>query len=222
MLRSNSELRGDTIVAARIARELKLDARHAAPEWTQAAPATFCADWQGENADAARQTEVRLLWTDATLYLRFACRYRELWVFEDSDANGRRDRLWDRDVAEAFLQPDSTHPRYYKEFQVSPNGMWIDLAIAPREVLPEGRNELKSGLSRSVWLDGGQRTWTAEMAIPMIALTPEFDPAAVWRANFYRVEGPREPRFYSAWQPTGTPQPDFHVPAAFGKLVFSK
>jgi len=39
--------------------------------------------------------------------------------------------------------------------------------------------------------------------------------------NFYRVEGAAEPRFYSAWQPTGTPAPNFHVPEAFGELVFA-
>jgi len=217
MLRSNSELSAGTVSAVRIAHEIRLDARHPAPEWAQAAPATFCADWQGRNPDPARQTEVRLLWTPATLYLRFACRYRERFVFEDSDANGRRDHLWDRDVAEAFLQPDPSRPRYYKEFEVSPNGMWIDL-----DIFPEGLSDLKSGLTRSVWLDSEERTWAAEVAIPMKALTADFDPAAVWRANFYRAEGAHEPRFYSAWQPTGTPQPNFHVPAAFGKLRFAE
>ena len=222
MLRSNSELSADTVSAVRIAHEITLDARHPAAEWAKAAPATFCADWQSQNPDPARQTEVRLLWTPATLYLRFACRYRELFVFEDSDANGRRDHLWDRDVAEAFLQPDPSRPRCYKEFEVSPNGMWIDLDIAPRDVFPEGLSDLKSGLRRSVWLDPEQRTWAAELAIPITALTANFDPAAVWRANFYRVEGPQEPRFYSAWQPTHTPQPNFHVPSAFGKLRFTE
>jgi alpha-galactosidase len=222
MLRSNSELSSDTVSAARIAREFTLDARHPAAEWGHAAPATFCTDWQGRNPDPGRQTEVRLLWTPATLYLRFACRYRELFVFEDSDANGRRDHLWDRDVAEAFLQPDPSRPRYYKEFEVGPNGMWIDLDIAPRDVFPEGLRDLKSGLTRSVWLDREQLTWVAELAIPMKALTANFDPAALWRANFYRVEGPQEPRFYSAWQPTHTPQPNFHVPSAFGKLRFTE
>ena len=51
--------------------------------------------------------------------MRFACRYRELYVFEDSDSDGRRDHLWDRDVAEAFLQPDPPRERYYREFEVS-------------------------------------------------------------------------------------------------------
>lgn len=217
MLRSNSELSAGTVSAVRIAREIKLDARHPAAEWAQAAPATFGADWRGRNPDPARQTEMRLLWMPSTLYLRFACRYRELFVFEDSDANGRRDHLWDRDVAEAFLQPDPSRPRYYKEFEVSPNGMWIDL-----DIFPDGLSDLKSGLTRSVWLDPEQRTWAAELAIPMKALIANFDPATVWRANFYRVEGPHEPRFYSAWQPTNTPQPNFHVPAAFGKLRFTE
>jgi alpha-galactosidase len=208
---------GDTISAVRIADEIGLDAHHPATEWMKAPPATFCADWQGKNPDPKRETEVRLLWTPATLYVRFACRYRELCVFEDSEPNGRRDHLWDRDVAEVFLQPDPAHSRHYKEFEVSPNGMWIDLDISPA-----GLSDLKSGIRSSAWLDAGQGAWAAELAIPMKSLTGNFDPAAVWRANFYRVEGPQEPRFYSAWQPTHTPQPDFHVPHAFGKLRFAE
>jgi alpha-galactosidase len=171
------------------------------------------------------------------LYLRFACHYRELFVFEDSDANGRRDHLWDRDVAEAFLQPNPSRPRHYKEFEVSPNGFWIDLEIGPnvsqkasqetgQESGPDiavggaGPRNLQSGMTRSVWINAERRIWEAEMAIPMRALTASFDPAAVWRANFFRVEGVREPRFYSAWRATRTPQPNFHVPKAFGSLQF--
>jgi alpha-galactosidase len=206
----------DTVIAVRATREIVVDARHPAPEWETAAPVSFCADWQGKNADPQRQTRARVLWTPKTLYLRFECRYRDMYVFEDSDPNGRRDHLWDRDVAEAFLQPDPSRPPYYREFEVSPNGMWIDL-----DIFPGGLSDLKSGLSQSVWLDKGQHAWAAELAIPMKALTPTFDPSAVWRVNFYRVEGPREPRFYSAWQATKTPEPNFHVPAAFGKLRFA-
>jgi alpha-galactosidase len=206
----------DTVIAARVTREIPLDARHPAPEWEGATPVSFCQDWQGKNADPARQTQVRVLWTPKTLFLRFECRYRELFVFDDSDPNGRRDHLWDRDVAEAFLQPDPSRPPYYREFEISPNGMWIDL-----DIFPGGLSDLKSGLERSVWLDKERGTWAAELAIPTQARAPKFDPAAVWRANFYRVEGPTEPRFYSAWQATNTPQPNFHVPAVFGKLRFA-
>jgi alpha-galactosidase len=205
------------IVAAAISGEIKLDAARPAAEWEKATPVTFCSDWQGKNPDQERQTQVRVLWSAKTLYLRFECRYRELTVFADSDPNGRRDQLWDRDVAEAFLQPDPTRERYYKEFEVSPNGMWIDLDISP-----EPRADLKSGLQHSFVLDEKSHTWAAELAIPIQALTANFDPNAVWRANFYRVEGPKEPRAYMAWQATGTPEPSFHVPSAFGRLRFAR
>ena len=204
------------ILAVEAAHPVRLDAEHPAPDWEAAAPAAFSADWQGKNADPRRQTEVRVLWSPDTLYLRFVCHYESLTVFSDSEPNGRRDQLWDRDVAEAFLQPDPSRERYYKEFEVAPNGMWIDLDISPGPLA-----DLKSGLQRSVWLDEKSKIWAAELAIPMKALTANFDPKATWRVNFYRVEGPSEPRAYLAWQPTHTPQPNFHVPTAFGRLRFS-
>ncbi|HTR23004.1 MAG TPA: carbohydrate-binding family 9-like protein [Terriglobales bacterium] len=210
-----------TITALRLAHEITLDARHPDPAWAKATPVVFCADWRGNNADPARQTEVRALWTPQTLYLHFDCHYRELFVFEDSDPNGRRDHLWDRDVAEAFLQPDPSQPHHYKEFEVSPNAQWIDLDIGPsNSEREEPPRDLKSGLVRSVYLDKERSIWEAELAIPMRALTTSFNPKTAWRANFFRVEGRREPRFYSAWQPTKTAEPNFHVPEVFGYLKF--
>jgi alpha-galactosidase len=204
------------IVATYIDHEIRLDAAHPAAEWQRATPVIFSWDWQGKNPDPARQTQVRLLWSERTLYLRFECRYRQLFVFEDSDPSGRRDHLWDRDVAEAFLQPDPSRERYYREFEVSPNGMWIDL-----DIFPGGRSDLKSGMQRWVVVNPQLRTWAAELTIPMTALTAHFDPSKIWRANFYRIEGSKEPRAYLAWQPTHTPEPNFHVPAKFGTVRFA-
>lgn len=204
------------IVAAYVPHDIKLNAGRPAAEWHSASPVAFCSDWQGKDADAERETKVRVLWSLRTLYLRFECRYRELYLFADGDTNGRRDHLWDRDVAEAFLQPDPSRERYYKELEVSANGMWIDLDISPG-----GLADLQSGLQRSVFLDQKSRIWAAELAIPMKSLTAHFDSKLVWRANFYRVEGTKEPRAYLAWQPTNTPEPNFHVPSAFGRLRFA-
>jgi alpha-galactosidase len=183
--------------------------------WELSAPLRFNADWQGKNADPERETEVQLLWTPESLFVRFHARFRVITVFPDSEPNGHRDQLWDRDVAEVFLQPDPSQPQHYKEFEVSPNGFWIDLSIGPGE-----KHDLKSGLRRRVILDKASKTWTAELALPMNSLVGRFDSAATWRVNFYRVEGAAEPRFYSAWQPTRTAAPNFHVPEAFGELVF--
>ena len=204
------------IVAAALIGEIVLDAARPSPTWNAATPVSFCSDWQGKHSAPDRQTTVRALWSPEMLYLRFECRYRELNLFPDSDPNGRRDQLWDGDVAEAFLQPDPAQARAYKEFEVSPNGMWIDLDITPGV-----KANLNSGMTRSVFLDEKAHTWSAELAIPLRSLTAKFDQKAIWRVNFFRVEGKQEPRGYYAWQPTHTPQPNFHVPEAFGRMRFA-
>jgi alpha-galactosidase len=186
-----------------------------ADDWNLAQPVRFASDWQGKNEDPARETAVRLLWTRETLYLNFRCRYRTLTVFPDGAINGRRDQLWNRDVAEVFLQTDPAQPRRYWEFEISPNGMWIDLDISPGV-----KRDPKSGMKSRVNLNESEKIWTVELALPMHSLTNHFDPSAEWRVNFFRVEGATEPRFYSAWRPTHTPQPNFHVPEAFGVLRF--
>jgi alpha-galactosidase len=185
--------------------------------WESAPAIRFCSDWQGKNADPERETEVRLLWSRDALRLRFVARFRDISAFADAEPNGRRDQLWERDVAEVFLQPSGPSGMGYKEFEVSPNGFWIDLDIAPGK-----KRDLESRLKRRTSIDEKRKIWRAELILPMKSLTENFDPAKSWRLNFFRVEGPSEPRFYSAWQPTGTPVPNFHVPDAFGKLVFEK
>jgi alpha-galactosidase len=185
--------------------------------WELAKPLRFDSDWQGKNADPGRETEVRLLWSPESVYLRFRAKYRVITIFPDAEADGRRDQLWDRDVAEVFLQPDASQPRKYKEFEISPNGFWIDLDIAPGE-----KHDLKSGMRRRVGVNEAAKIWEAEMALPMKCLVKRFNPRATWKVNFYRVEGASEPRFYSAWRPTRTDVPNFHVPEAFGELVFAR
>lgn len=212
-----ADITTQTAIAVRLASPLDAEGFAQEAAWQNAPPIRFDADWQGKNSDPQRGTEVRLLWSADTLYLKFEARYRTITVFSDAEANGRRDHLWDRDVCEAFLQPNPAELRRYKELEVSPNGFWIDLDIAPGE-----KHDLQSGLRRRVQVDEQNKTWRAELALPMKSLTSHFDSSEVWRVNFYRVEGAAEPRFYSAWRPTGTPQPNFHMPEAFGGLVFTE
>jgi Carbohydrate family 9 binding domain-like len=185
-------------------------------DWNRSEPVAFCHDWQGKKPDPQRETEVRLLWSDDRLFIRFQCCYRTVDVFPDADPNGRRHELWDRDVAEVFLQPDRFGEKFYKEFEISPNGMWLDLDISP-----QGLRHLTSGMRSRVTVDEAARIWTAELAIPMTALTESFDPAQSWRVNLFRCEGLDPQRFYSAWRPTETNEPNFHVPQKFGWLRFA-
>jgi hypothetical protein len=59
--------------------------------------------------------------------------------------------------------------------------------------------------------------WWAELAIPWRSIAD--DVPKLWRANFYRVERPRDGEAeYTAWSPTLTRPADFHKPARFGVL----
>jgi alpha-galactosidase len=212
-----TNLRTDTAFAVRLLAGTDAEGFPAERAWELAPPTCFCADWQGKNADPQRETEVRMLWTRERLYLRFSARYRTITIFPDAEPNGRRDQLWDRDVCEVFLQPPGSQAGCYKEIEVAPNGHWIDLDIAPGE-----KHDLRSGLRRQASVDRQDKTWRAVLAVPTKSLTEDFETSGVWRVNFYRAEGASEPRFYSAWRPTNTAQPNFHVPEAFGGLVFTE
>ena len=49
------------IVAAHVVGEFRVDAAHPAEAWKVASPISFCADWQGANADPARDLHERLV-----------------------------------------------------------------------------------------------------------------------------------------------------------------
>jgi len=185
-----------------------------AAAWEKAEPAAFCTDWRGESPDPLRETRVRLLWSREFLFIQFRCRYRALCVYPGGTS--RRDRLWEKDVAEVFIRPPEDALRHYREFEISPNGDWLDLDIAPGK-----KTVLFCSLKSRVRIDPEARIWTAEMAIPFQCLTTGFTPDAIWSLNLFRIEGGESDRFYSAWQPTHTPQPNFHVPEVFGELHFA-
>jgi hypothetical protein len=182
--------------------------------WEKATRVSFCSDWRGEHADPQRETEARFLWSDEFLFVQFLCRYRTIYIYDDD--NCRRDQLWLRDVAEIFIRPGSDDPGHYKEFEISPNGDWLDLDIDRGK-----KSILYCDLKSRVRIDADASVWSAELAIPFGCLTAAFHPDEVWRLNLFRIEGPDPDRFYSAWRSTYTPNPNFHVPEHFGELHFA-
>jgi hypothetical protein len=121
-----------TIQAPHVAGDPPLSADPASPVWRSAGVTSISKDC-GRKIDYPNlRTEVRSFWTVTHLYLLFSCPYQELNVFLPPQGGGPRDKLWDRDVVEMFLGDDWTNIRHYREFEISPTGDWIDLAIGPR------------------------------------------------------------------------------------------
>ena len=75
------------------------------------------------------RTEVRTRWTKNNLYFLFVCPYVELHLKPVPNTQKETNELWNWDVAEVFLGSDFTNIKRYKEFEVSPQGEWVDLDI---------------------------------------------------------------------------------------------
>ncbi len=212
----------DTIEAMFWKGEATLDGRPDKLMWKKARPIAFQHDWRGDLL-VGNLTTVRSVWTTDALWLLFSCAYDSLTISPDPQAEKETDRLWAiSDVAEVFIAANPGDLMRYKEFQVSPMGQWIDLHI-DREASPKNHDaKWDSGFRSIARIDSGGQTWWAEIAIPLKAfgVAPP-TPGTRWRLNFFRWEHGPPPRAMS-WQPTYTPQPNFHVPQAFGWLAFKK
>ncbi len=190
---------------------------HAA--WDNCEPVKIEHFWSGDPAPASRHAEARLCWSDYALHVRFVGEQHEPLVVADKPITDRKTiGLWDRDVCEIFVAPDPAHPERYFEFEAAPTGEWLDLGIV---VTPTGREtdwEFNSGMTTASKLEGGKLT--VGIRIPWSEAIPKPAKGDVWRANVFRCVGPEAPDRYLAWRPTRAPEPNYHVPEAFGELRF--
>src|SRR5579864_6439545 len=102
---------------------------------------------KGPRGEAApnHRTEIRSRWTDGNLYFLFICPYEALHLKPDPLTNAETNHLWDWDVAEVFIGSDFQHIRQYQEFEVSPQGEWVDLDINRDFVQADGGIGWNSG-----------------------------------------------------------------------------
>ena len=189
------------------------------PEWSRAQPIQITRKWSGGPAPASRHAEVRIIWTDESLIVRFVCRQEEsVTVSSNPQLGTKTPRLWDRDVCEIFLAPDAKTPERYFEFEASPAGEWLDIAIILTAGGRESNFEFQSGMSAAAKAITNQTI--VSMTIPWSTCIPKPESGDRWRLNLFRCVGLGNER-YLAWQPTYTDEPNFHVPEAFGELRFS-
>ncbi|MBC2637358.1 hypothetical protein H7I78_26295, partial [Citrobacter braakii] len=94
-----------------------------------------------------------------------------------------------RDVVEVFLQaPDRAGLKSYREVEVSPNGLLLEIAVEA-----SGKKRVNGESRAKTHVDAKGKVWTAELALPMRGAEDG------WRLNLFRVEGKGADRVYSAW-----------------------
>jgi len=207
-------------ISAKYVKRLISAAEFENPAWQECQPVRIEHYWSGKPASTSRHAEVRLCWSSEALHVRFDCVQQEPLIVAD---NPRIDRktlgLWDRDVCEIFIAPDPKNLWRYFEFEAAPTGEWVDLGITQA---PSGREtdwDFESGLTTASRFNK-DRLFVG-MRIPWSEAIPEPEPGEMWRINLFRCVGQEAPERYLAWRPTRTPEPNFHVPEAFGSLRFS-
>ncbi len=190
-------------------------------EWDKASEVSITKYWSGLAAPDSRQFKARLLWSDSALYVRFEAAQAEPFIVsEKADLTQKIKGLWDRDVCEIFIASDKAKRNKYFEFEIAPNGEWIDLGI---EFTPQERKtdwDYKSGMTSATEIRKDRILMAIK--IPFLALGKTPKTGDIWLGNLFRCVGKDPTRGYLSWQPTKTKEPAFHVPKAFGEFQFVK
>lgn len=165
---------------------------------------------------------MRSVWNEDQVLFYFQCWFDRLNVQPGGGANQPIKGLWEKDVVEVFLRPESCED--YFEIEISPLGQWLDAHVRkPRE---DVNFDWDSGLEIKVAADHQEKIWRVWLVLPYqpmmktgsLSTAPQIGEA--WRLNLCRVAGEGPDREYLSWRPTFTTQPDFHVPSCFGNLLF--
>ena len=188
-------------------------------EWRNAQPIQIDHYWSGDEAPAGRRAEARLLWSSKALHIRFVCHQAEPLVTSVTPQTEKKTMgLWDRDVCEIFIAPDANLVERYLEFEAAPTGEWLDVAIHWTPEKRESDWEFHSHMTTAARVEKDRVT--IGMRIPWNHWIHEPQKGERWRVNLFRCVGSDPGRGYLSWQPTRTPEPNFHVPQVFGSLVF--
>ncbi len=191
------------------------------------------ADWlelpQRSHLDKKYTTRAKIMYSEKGLYYLFDCQDHKISAtLQEDNAN-----LWEEDVVEVFIWPDTQYPIYF-EYELSPKNVELPILVpnlggkflgwlpwkyaGDRKVLHE--TSVQTQIS-----DKGSEIvgWLAEFFIPFALLNPIVqevpEPGDVWRGNFYRLDYDHEVVAAWSWQPVNI---NFHTFNKFGFLQFGE
>ena len=219
----NSYTSNIRITSKRAHEDFALDGNLSKAVWKHADWVRFDHDMSGQKRFPEAETEIATVWTPANMYLAYRCKYSVLNLYEGEDPAVEKWQLWDRDVVEAFINPNPERINHYYEFEVSPNNLFIDLEI-DKDKTPFNDAHWDSHFEHATHIDPAQHIWTCEMRIPVDTMgVQKISVGDKWRLNLFRADGLGDDtqRRFLAWStiPTGV---TFHVPTRFGVVEFKK
>jgi hypothetical protein len=213
-----SSAASSTMTAVEALHDAPLTTDPSAAFWQKTQPVFITGDTFG-NPVPSHRTEVRSRWTKDSLYLLYIAPYEQLNLKPSPSTTTETFQLWNWDVAEAFIGSDFDNIKLYKEFELSPQGEWVDLDIDLDKMGDKNAWKWNSGFQVSARIDREHKIWYGAMRIPFSSISPQPNAkkGEKFRINLFRCQGPEETRHYLAWQPSMSKT--FHVPEHFGTLV---
>jgi hypothetical protein len=186
------------------------------PFWREAASTKLERDKFGKSVPGF-SAEVRTRWTKNNIYFLFSSPYEQLYLKPNPSTQQETNELWKWDVAEVFIGSDFDDIQRYKEFEVSPQGEWVDLDINLHIPHHEDGWKWNSGFGAAAHIGQAKHVWYAAMRIPLSAIDKRAAVAGnTLRINLFLSQGPPERHREIAWQ--APMNETFHVPEKFGLI----
>lgn len=171
-------------------------------------------------------TKAKVLYSETGIYFLFVCADQKITATMLADFLD----LWNEDVIEVFMQPDTTVPAYF-EYELSPLNYELPISIFNEKGklnswLPFHYEEERK-TRHAVTVQGGAQkshatidSWTSEIFIPYKLMKPLLKELPVsgtrWKGNLYRIDYDKGETLW-AWQRNSG---NFHEYEKFGVLQF--
>jgi len=207
---------------------IRIDGRLDEPAWVAASHVgEFQFPWWKDGKK--ERTIAKMLWDDKYLYVAS--------IAEDGHIAARHSEhdgpIPEDDCFEVMLAPDPSKPEVYFNMEWNVIGGYVDNfrphgPKQPRAKVWDAKGLRMAGSYVGTLNDDSDtdQYWMVEAAIPFEnfrAHMPHTPPrvGSSWNLNLNRHGGKINLQ-YSQWSPGDTPQPNFHTPHRFGRLIFSE
>ncbi|MDR2887485.1 MAG: carbohydrate-binding family 9-like protein [Bacteroidales bacterium] len=212
---------------------VKIDANWDKKQWKNVKPVTVTYYIREETDRPVFRPNVqaKMVYDKDNIYVIFRVEDKYVRCITDK-INGP---VWKDSAVEFFFAPDTEKPLHYfnletncggtalMQFHVNVDGKRESKRLAEEEIRQvEIAHSLPSIIDPEITEN---ITWTIEYCIP-VALLQKHSPITApakgveWKANFYKIAEINSNPHHIAWSRIDHPRPNFHIPEAFGKLIF--
>ena len=212
---------------------IKIDSNWDKKQWKKVKPVTITNFLRDRAVPAFKpDVQAKMVYDNDNLYVIF--RVKDKYVKSITDRNNGP--VYRDSAVEFFFSPDAENPLNYFNLETNCGGMALfqyhrnlNARRESQRIVEEDIMQIEIVSSLPKIIDPeitDEVTWTIEYRIPLVLLrkySPVTSPAkgVEWRANFYKIAEITSNPHYITWSKVDhIPNPNFHSPEVFGRLIF--